>query len=696
VATPPTQILLRPLLASLILTGLVGAELQVPQLSTNPPDDIERMLASLSAERAAERWGAERWLAAHLTPEHLPVLAETALAGGREVQGRLVRALSSDPRHMGMNVLLLTDARKEIALLGQHALEELLLGWSASALETSASEGRWPAALDLGLRAYLLDPDRGGLDSALARVDRWGQGPMPLVLDPSLDPGVARDLKLQAPRAGSTGASQSPIHGSWNQGLTGILNHYGVAASVVGWRGTGESSTQGTHPFALIHKRRRTPIAASDHVLGWCRGVLKPHDRAWNVASARALAAVGWPAAMMWLEERWLAGDDAALEGLLLAARRGRVAPSLLDPDRLSKLFPKIHGLQVNELEDLRLLEDLACGVAGLPLPADHKARLTEALLEDPTALDSAARWARLVVWEGQRPTGEAVRDLCSHWFESETRPALRWQALRTLGALGGTLAGPPRSHSLLGSMQWAEAQGGLDLWIRDLIAVNAQPPEQHAEFQGTLARRLAYLQWCVGTSNGQRAEGVLARLLEEEDPIELALACRRWQGSGLFVELEALVRALALTLEPGQGPDLGPARRQFLLLTGLAGATERGAAWARWEARGPEASREQLQDLACLVADAPPVGGRARQALLDAAREGSAKVEDLGAATLVAGRILVWAGLGPEADILRDEVHRFVTRSGADLSGILFSRDWPTGSAPPLQRLWLRDRHFE
>jgi hypothetical protein len=135
----------------------------------------------------------------------------------------------------------------------------------------------------------------------------------------------------------------------------------------------------------------------------------------------------------------------------------------------------------------------------------------------------------------------------------------------------------------------------------------------------------------------------------------------------------------------------------RFLLQSGLADPGERAAAWDRWEKSTPggaQPGRAQLEDLATLVADAPPRGGRAMAALLAAAKV--AAPEDVGAATLVAGRFLVWAGWGPEAENLRHKIHRSAVLSGADLTGILFNRDWPRGAVPPPRLLWGRDRHLE
>ena len=662
-------------------------------------DDVESHLAGLTSEQAADRWRAERWLATNLTSAHLPDLARAALGGGSEVQGRLIRALSADGRHMELCVLLLTDPRKEIAELGQSALEELLTVWSASALDNPLKEGTWPAALDASWGGYLLEPERGGLHSVMDRVGRWGQGPMPLILDPGLDPGVAGALSRQAPRAGSRRIPASrPIKGSWVQGLRGTMETYGVSGTVFCWRGTEEASSAGTQPFLLIHKKRRPSTTAAEFVLEWCRGVLRPHDMAWNVASARALGALGWPAALGWLEKRWLSGDGSALEGLLVAARGRRFVPSLLDGEQLSRLVREWKpDVSHKKPATRRHLEDLARTLAELPLAVSHKSLLTAALLEEPQATDLASRWVRLVIWEGQRPGDQAVRTRCHEWLEESKSAPMQWQILRTLGALGSTVSELPSSLSMPRSIEWAEQQGALDLYVRDLIAVRVEPAAFVQAFEGTSARRLAYLRWCVGLGDHERGAEVFGGLLAEWGPTELALRCKAWHGSGLAQGLEELVRGPGSTNVVGSGPELAPDRVRYLLQAGLADPGERAAAWDRWKdfsRRGEKPGRAQLEDLATLVADAPPRGELALADLLAAAKV--AAPEDVGSATVVAGRVLVWAGWGPEAENLRHEIHRSIVRRGADLTGILYTPDWPRGAAPAPRLLWCRDRHLE
>jgi hypothetical protein len=246
-------------------------------------------------------------------------------------------------------------------------------------------------------------------------------------------------------------------------------------------------------------------------------------------------------------------------------------------------------------------------------------------------------------------------------------------------------------------SLEWAEQQGALDLYVRDLIAVRVEPRTFEQAFQGTLAHRLAFLHWCVGLSDHERGAEVFAGLMAELGPTELALRCKAWRGSGLAEGLEALAKVSVPTSAPGPGRGLPPDRVRFLLQAGLADPGERAAAWERWEEfnqGGAKPGRAELEDLATLVADAPPRGERAMAALLKAAAV--AAPEDIGAATLVAGRFLVWAGWGPEAENLRQVIHRSVARSGADLTGILYTPDWPRGAAPLPRLLWSRDRHLE
>jgi hypothetical protein len=62
----------------------------------------------------------------------------------------------------------------------------------------------------------------------------------------------------------------------------------------------------------------------------WCVTAARQGNVLRQSAAARALAALDWAAAVHWFEEWWQStGDVVALEGLMAASARGRVAPSL-------------------------------------------------------------------------------------------------------------------------------------------------------------------------------------------------------------------------------------------------------------------------------------------------------------------------------------------------------------------------------
>jgi hypothetical protein len=83
-------------------------------------------------------------------------------------------------------------------------------------------------------------------------------------------------------------------------------------------------------------------------VADWSRDLLDPREARRRAGAARALATCGWSAPLEWLERRWLAGDGAALEGVLLAASRGRVVPSLASQARVRELLVEA-GLNVRQ-----------------------------------------------------------------------------------------------------------------------------------------------------------------------------------------------------------------------------------------------------------------------------------------------------------------------------------------------------------
>ena len=138
----------------------------------------------------------------------------------------------------------------------------------------------------------------------------------------------------------------------------------------------------GTIETEPVGRDLRTP--AGEIVIAWCLDVFREGDRVRQGAAARALAGLHWPAALGMLEQRWLVlGDVAALEGLLAAAARARVVPSL---QRVA-VIESILRLVDDEARNLELARgaiqelpdgDRAAAFAQIELAAtrlDHRAR---------------------------------------------------------------------------------------------------------------------------------------------------------------------------------------------------------------------------------------------------------------------------------------------------------------------------------
>lgn len=660
-------------------------------------DQVTHHLALLEAEEAQARAVAQRWLSVHLTREHLPVLVEAVQGSGIEAQRRLVSALAADERHLGLCVALMEQGESEVLTLGEAAVGQMLEAWSVAVLDPAMEEGDWPELAGDGQRGFLFQPAYGGLSDALERLQRWGEGPMPIVLDPGLDPEVRGRLPFRTPRRDRTQAwAKGTIQSRWTDSLLGVLHGYQVSVTVLGWRGAGKSSTAGTQPFLLVHKARRAPQRVLDYILDWCRGVVRPHDRSWNTACARALASTGWPAAVRWLEERWLTGDEAALQGVLLAARRGRVAPGLLKAGPLAAIVLAADALAASSVQEGRL-QDLARSLANLSLPRKERRELTEMLLANWESLSPSSRWVRLVIWEGQHPQSDSVAQRCHELLADPSLSAGQHrQALRTLGAVGGAWDDFPGGLNMGASLALAADQLALESWVRDCLAVGAGPPQPTEDWMASPERMASFLYWCVATGEYVHGAPILVRLLQAWGPVELALQIREWQGSGLEGALAAFLQnpqVVAAASEANVGGEL----ERFSWHAALASPGERDQWWGRWmEATGggQVAPPAMLVDLAVLSADPPNRGQRVRAALVEQAARGVG-AKHLAGALSVAGRVLLSAGRRPEAHELRRAIEQAAGPEGDALGDLLDAPLWPRGHRPRAQLLWPRMRYL-
>lgn len=300
------------------------------------PADVAGALAQLASPSSEERRLAQRWLSAHLTSTDYPALAEAALAGDAEVRGRIVHALAADERHLGLCALLSVERSPELAALGQRATTEMLVSW----FDTAECDPTPRGEIDNELRGAFAGVDRlrvedEPLEVTLERIARLADArredtPRPvdvtLVLDPAWsEPAPAR----------SRPAKPGPIdvQGGFDALVVAAARKAGAQIDLYGW--------DDDRPWMLVGALPSgEPRAGSECIVGWIRDVLVHADKPRGAASARALAALGWPAAIAWLEQRWSTHNDAgALQGLVVAAGRGRVAPALIRADSVRALL---------------------------------------------------------------------------------------------------------------------------------------------------------------------------------------------------------------------------------------------------------------------------------------------------------------------------------------------------------------------
>ena len=390
---------------------------------------LETALRALSAENASERSQGERWLGAHLEESDYPLLAETALSGGREVQTRVVRALGADDRHLGLSMLLATDKSPLLVALGEEAIRELA--------------GRWHTGL--GLPMALDDPNRPALRDALVRLrEAWPAERYRLELDGSIGDVVGRFGRLaelpvflcvdpytkQIPFAESR--IRRVLEGTWDELVLEIAVEYSV--NLTGALTTNDKGE--VLPLFLCFRPRESGAGAPpvDVLTDWCRQSLEGGLGAER--AARALAGSGWPAAVQWMDRRARKnGDPAAEAGLLLAASRGRVALSLHRAEAVARLLARA-DTTADEKEAERIMHALA---SMLPVALNGD-RLDELVVEGLSSLDDRRLRLRLVVLEGMTSSSPRVRAALRELLArspAELSPSLRLQALRAWAAVG-------------------------------------------------------------------------------------------------------------------------------------------------------------------------------------------------------------------------------------------------------------------
>jgi hypothetical protein len=502
----------------------------------------------------AERARAQRWLATHLEAGDAAQVAARVAGPDAEVRARLARAIGGQARLVDLAANLALRAEPGAAEVGRESLREQILAFDPGAEAEPSETPDWLGDLRLAaperlaVAAELRAGPPGALLDLLAR--ELPSAP-PLVLDPR-----ARDLGSVVPAGELVGTlPEMLLQCSVEHGLRVLGFGFGPAAEGRPWILLAPAEAANSNAAELL----------GSWILGAANQALAPAERA---ADARALAATGWPAALAFLERRWIGGDEPALAGLLLAAGRGRVAPALQDPQRQRALYARLAAAEHDGSALARAL-----GAAG---PLSRAGEPLGALaLEGFERAAPRERWLRLVVLEGQRrafPEALAAADLV---LAAPASPApLLVEALRVRAVLAGAAPTPPADPAaLLGWASDARRRAELRaLWSGLALPWPAQwnglvvPPEQRA-----LLLQLAWLAHAREPALKYARELIEDRSTRAFDELCAALA-------------ELGDRALADSLPSS-----------VALLAGFAPSAADEARIARWLAAGPQSAEELL-----------------------------------------------------------------------------------------------------
>lgn len=684
------------LLTLVVLAGLARPPLDSGTASSGgaEPDraagaeDVAEWLARLLDPDAGRRDGAQSWLRRNLEPTDLGLLADSLRAGPAEVGARLARALGGDERHLELAVLLAVDREPAVAAVGRAAVLELAGRWSGSLHDPPLERRTFPAAWSERERAsYSLRPDEGDLLDVLGRLDRLSDGPVPIVLDPKLDPAVARGRGPNRPMA--------PITGTWQELIEGVTRGYRAAHEVHGWREVG--TERGAPPArAWVRVARRGDLGdetTAELLLEWCSTLAGSGGFAERSASARALAGLGWPAAISWMESSWVKrDDDAAYAGLLFAAARGRVAPGLTDASRLGGLLADYDELARSEVEASALrtrASRLARALGGLA-PIDARGRLLgEVWHAGWPQLSARSRWLRLAIAEAQGSCPPPLAGAAAATLAADVAPALRYQALEALRAGGArvevTLESPGRLWA------WARATRRLDSLVDHLLDLRVDLPEgdwwTRPEPDGSAAR--AILRWASGLEGSAGAAkagpAALGTWLLTAEPAQTAgAAIAGWPSPSR--------RRLSTWVASSPAADAALAARRSSL-EAWAGLLDQQGVAQRLEELGPGPhDAESLLEFGALVAD-PSSGGAARAVVVDSLN-GDLDEGSLLRAFEAAIVVLRRARLERLEEEFAARLRSTSARRGHPLAGLLWGQsgqDWPP--APPARPISLEAR---
>jgi len=645
-------------------------------------DDVRAWLDRLRADSAAERSRAQRWLGTHLDEGDLDLVRRAAIDGDAETRARLVLALADSDTHLEIAARLAASGEDSAVEVGRDALADRIAnwapGWTARGLDRQEAlsklreeAGRVPGSS----RVIAIDPrgKESRLDLALEELARIAPDGLALVLDP--------DLAL----ADHPREPAGELEGDFESVLDELVRTH--RADLEGFDFP-QSAGAPARPWIRIGRARsasRTSGAA--HVAAWCEELAGGGDRGRREACARAIAATGWPGGLAWLERRWRAGsDDAALEGVLLAAGRGLVAPSLADPGVQRGLYRSMDGLARGDLADRSRADSIARAIAAAgprgPLGEDLAALAVEGLLER----SPREQWLHLVAVEGMQPvSADAARAVDALLASPGVPRPVRFQALRARAAIRGAGAGVPKVDDARGLLAWAHAAKRGGECARLLVRLAVEPPSSSRS-----EPLLEELEWIFFAGSPQAAGRALLELSAPLEQGGLGLEAvsnptRTWVLRGSRPRFDAAIAAARSM--PGADTE----RLDRLEVLSAAGSAELRA--RVFERSSSPSSRE---DLLCLGALGASAGGETSREILVGRLATHPSVDDV-----IAALDIAIACLRAARDDLAErswiQAVRRAAREGPPGIRSRFRVDaWPTQEHPEVVRGWEGDRSLE
>lgn len=590
--------------------------------------DVAANLARLASPNSAERAAATRQLAAELRAEDRPVL-ETALKSGTpETRARIVEALGSADGLVGLASALAAATDKIVSGAGREALVESILRWSPDADEAGLDAPALRERLRTehteftSLDALLASAP---LEDVLDLVQRYAPKACALAIDPSVDPDAL-------------GFVAQAIEGPFDVVLLRLCEQRGLDVRGFGWA---EDAAAGSPAWIVIAPRAREDdlgvrsteagADATARIVEWCIAVERAADPRARSRAARALAGCGWPAAVAWLAERFVAGEDAAaLDGIALAARRGRVAPQLFDPVVQARVRAALDRELAREpggdVRAIRCASTLgATGLRGI-----GGADLLASTLNELASLPPRALYARLVELEAREPKDERARTALDAVLRRTDVPlGTRFLALEIRARAGTPIDELPRAEELV---EWAASHERLPELAARLRGARAFPPETWRDpvrlpgaWTGTM-RMFVVRGWLDRREVELAALHVVSALAQCKLGEEAALAqaledatedVERAQASQMFARVLASDR-----LDPADA-------LRWVARAGGASSVELAERVLQIVAQ-PAVTRADMSTLAALAAG--PRGEFARQRLLESVRA-SASDDDVVAA---------------------------------------------------------------